>query len=354
MLAHANRKLHCDASADDALQETLVRAYKALPKFNGEYRLGPWLHRIMANVCVDETHRRRRDSEKLDKYAFEPTRPPSAPSAEAELGLDFDDTSLKAAINDLPDPHREALVLRFVDELEYSQVAQRVGVSEQNARARVSRARSALRSAVKGVAALPVLLFGILKRGEKAAAAATAGSTVTTTAATAAGHTVSAGLPTLAEATTAVAQAAPAAMPAIAKAAVGLGLAAAVFTPTDDSAVHQAMVNLASPGFGDNAAQSLNEVDGELIASGAGLPSDPSNLTVTLAGDLTDPNTATQSGPGGQSPVALETLTPSVATSNTNQRSAQANSAGVVIGANSQAALSGETFTVAVETLSVN
>jgi RNA polymerase sigma-70 factor (ECF subfamily) len=350
LLAHANRKLHCDASADDALQETLVRAYRALPKFGGEYRLGPWLHRIMANVCVDETHRRRRDSEKLDKYVFEPAHSPSAPSVEVELGLDFDDTSLQAAIDDLPDPHREALVLRFVDELEYSQVAERVGVSEPNARARVSRARSAVRSAIKGVAVLPVLLFGLLKRGEKAAAAATAGSTMTTTAASAVGHTASTALPTLAEATTVVAQAAPAAMPVIAKAAVGIGLAAAVFAPTDDSAVHHAMANLASPGFGVDAAQSLNEVDG-------GLPSDPSNLTVILAGDLTDPNTAknaTKSGLIGQSSIALETLTPSVATLNTNQRSSQANRSGVVLGAKSQAALSGETLNVTIEMLSVN
>ena len=57
LLAHAKNKLHCSDAAQDALQETLVRAYKALPKFNGEYRLGPWLHRIMSNVCVDEVHR---------------------------------------------------------------------------------------------------------------------------------------------------------------------------------------------------------------------------------------------------------------------------------------------------------
>jgi RNA polymerase sigma-70 factor (ECF subfamily) len=357
LLAHANRKLHCDASADDALQETLVRAYRALPKFSGEYRLGPWLHRIMANVCVDEAVRRRRDSEKLDKYALQPTQMTSSPSAEEELGLNFDDTSLKAAIDDLPDPHREALVLRFVDELEYSQVAERVGVSEPNARARVSRARSAVRSTIKGVAVLPVLLFGLLKRGEKAAAAATAGSTMTSTAASAVGHTASAGLPTLAEATTVVAQAAPTVMPVIVKAAVGIGLAAAVFAPTDDSAVHHAMANMVSPGFGVDAAQSLNELDGGLIASSGGLPSDPSNLTVTLAGDLTDPNTAknaTQSGLTGQSSVALETLTPSIATSNTNQRSVQANRGGVVLGANSQTALSGETLNVTLEMLSLD
>ena len=72
LLAHAKRKLNCDASAEDALQETLVRAYKALPKFDGEYRLGAWLHRIMHNVCIDEAVRRRRDGEKTNNFAAQP------------------------------------------------------------------------------------------------------------------------------------------------------------------------------------------------------------------------------------------------------------------------------------------
>jgi len=351
LLAHANRKLHCGGAAEDAVQETLVRAYKALPRFNGEYRLGPWLHRIMSNVCVDEANRRRRDTEKVDQFASQAIQMTSSPSAEEELGLNFDDTAVKAAMDNLPDPHREALVLRFVDELDYPQLAERAGVSEQNARARVSRARSAVRAALRGVAALPVLLFGLLKRGEKAAAAATAGSTVTTTAATVTGHSVSASLPTLAEATTTVAQAAPAAVPVIAKAAVGLGLAAAVFAPTDDGAVHQAMANFASPGFGVDAVQSLNEVDGGLIAASGDLPSDSSNLTVVIAGGLTDLDTANNAT---QASSALETLTPSVAVPNANQQSPQASTSGVVFGTDSQAALSGETFSIAIDRLSTS
>ena len=146
-------------------------------------------------------------------------------------------------------------------------------------------------------------------------------------------------------------------MPVIAKAAVGIGLAAAVFAPTDDSAVHHAMANLASPGFGVDAVQSLNEVDGGLIVASGVLSSDPSNLTVILAGDLTDPDTtndASQSALIGQSSVALETLTPSVATLNTNQRSTRANSGGVVLGTDSQTALSGETLKVTIGKLSVS
>ena len=247
LYSHARRKLNCDSGAEDALQETLVRAYRALPKFNGEYRLGPWLHRIMANVCIDEANRRRRDGDKTERLAAQPSSRSHIPGIEDQLGLQLDDGQLKAALDDLPATQREALTLRFVDELDYQQVAEVSGVSEQNARARVSRARTAMRTALKGVAALPVLLISVMRRGEKAAAAASAGSTATAAGATvSSASSVSSMLPAITEASVAVTQVAPAAVPVVAKAAVGIGLAAAVFTPTSDSAVHLAAEALVS------------------------------------------------------------------------------------------------------------
>ena len=163
LLSHARTRLHCEAASEDALQETLVRAYKALPRFNGEYRLGPWLHRIMQNVCIDEANRRRRDGEKTNHYAAQNNWRDEAPSPEEELGFDFDDSALKAALDGLSEPYRQALELKFVEEYEYSELAAASGVSEQNARARVSRARLAMRSALKGVASLPFLLLAFLK-----------------------------------------------------------------------------------------------------------------------------------------------------------------------------------------------
>ncbi|MEC9059508.1 MAG: RNA polymerase sigma factor [Actinomycetota bacterium] len=251
---HARRKLRCEAGAEDAVQETLVRAYRALPKFDGEYRLGPWLHRIMANVCVDEANRRKRDGIKTDNFAAQPSVRSDAPSVEEELGLELGDPRLDAALGSLSDPHREALELRFVEDLGYERVAEISGVSEQNARARVSRAKTAMRAALRGVAALPLLLAGLLKRGEKAAAAATStsgalaasGGSATLGVTSAAAQTAPVVLPTLAEASLAASQAAPSVMPIVAKAAVGIGLAAAVLTPTSDSAVHQAVENLAT------------------------------------------------------------------------------------------------------------
>jgi len=240
---YANRLLLCEESAEDAVQETLVRAYRALPRFSGDYQLGPWLHRILKNVCIDEANRRKKDSEKTNRVAALPGSRQNAPSAEEELNLDFDDSRLKEAINGLSDPYREAFMMRFAEDMDYAEVASLVGVTEQNARARVSRARSFMKMTLKGVAVLPVFLIGLLKRSERAVAAFASGNVTSASSASAAstlspGLMSSASVSSIAEVGVAVA---PVAMPVIAKAAVGIGLAAAVFAPGSDSALHQAV-----------------------------------------------------------------------------------------------------------------
>ena len=249
---HALRRLSCEASAEDAVQETLVRAYKALPNFSGEYRLGPWLHRILQNVCADEGNRRKRDFDKLGRVAALPLERMDSPSIEEELHLDFDDSDLQEALKNLSDPYREALSMRYVDDLDYSQVSQAAGVSEQNARARVSRAKSFMKQSMRGLAVFPVLLFGLLKRGEKAVAAATStsasatvfGSTVSSSVASQASPALITGLPTIAEAATVASAVAPTIIPVFAKAAMGIGLVAAVLVPGPDSPVHSVFSEL--------------------------------------------------------------------------------------------------------------
>ena len=308
LLAHARKKLLSAEAAEDALQETLIRAYRALPRFKGEYKLGPWLHRIMANVCVDEINRRRRDSERFDKVSSQPSARTTAPGVEEELGLEFDDTELRVALNELPATHREALELRFIDELEYHEVASAVGASEQNVRARVSRARASVRSALKGVAVLPIFLFGLLKRGEKAAAAATSSTGVMVSgsglakAGLAAQVTpsVSAAMPALAEAASTAAHVAPAAVPVIAKAAVGIGLAAAVLTPNADGALHHVVQSVATDAGNELLLSNEEEVNEQSSAGQVVIAEDSSN---------TDGNSLTDSGQAPLTKTAVAEVT---------------------------------------------
>ena len=88
---HALRKLSDHAAAEDAVQETFMRAYKSRTRVNDDWQLRPWLHQICANVCIDEANRRRKEAHKTSRWAIVdmPTRG-IAPELEKELGLDAD------------------------------------------------------------------------------------------------------------------------------------------------------------------------------------------------------------------------------------------------------------------------
>jgi len=169
LLASARRSTVNETAAEDAVQETFLRAYRNLGRLADDSRLGPWLLRILTNVCIDDANRRTRDTAKAARVFNDPVLTHGAPSIEHQLGLDHDTTDLQQALATLPEGYREALTLRFVDELSYGEVAQVSGLTEDNARARVSRARHAMRLALSGAAAVPMFVYVLFRRSDRTA-----------------------------------------------------------------------------------------------------------------------------------------------------------------------------------------
>jgi RNA polymerase sigma-70 factor, ECF subfamily len=128
--AHCYRMLGSLFDADDALQETLLRAWRALPRFQGPQRLRPWLYRIATNVCLDALARRRQRG--LPTQHGRPAGPndqPGEPSAEPvwvepypdqALGLDDGYASPEARYE-----QREAVELAFIAALQHLPASQR-------------------------------------------------------------------------------------------------------------------------------------------------------------------------------------------------------------------------------------
>ena len=153
LLRQARRQLGDACDAEDAVQETLLRAYRGLGRFgtSGDWRLGAWLSRIMTNVCIDQRTRRQASTTLAARMHHEER-------AGADAGeLASDPVALAAvreAMAQLPSSQRRAFVLRAVDDLSYRAIAEQLGISEENARARVQRARTALRRTLERTAAL--------------------------------------------------------------------------------------------------------------------------------------------------------------------------------------------------------
>ncbi len=123
---------------DDALQETYLRAFRALPRFRGEAALATWLYRIAYNACLDELRNTRRvvplDSvrERVDP------RPGAAETIPARQ-------ELAVALAALPPADRAAVLLVDAQGFDYRSAAEVLGIPEGTIASRLSRARAHLR-----------------------------------------------------------------------------------------------------------------------------------------------------------------------------------------------------------------
>ncbi len=128
--AHCYRMLGSLFDADDALQETLLRAWRALPRFRGPERLRPWLYRIATNVCLDALgHRRRRGLPIEHGRPARPSDEPGEPLAEPVWVEPYPDEALRLA-DGYASPEaryeqREAVELAFIAALQHLPASQR-------------------------------------------------------------------------------------------------------------------------------------------------------------------------------------------------------------------------------------
>ena len=100
-LRNALRRLGDPAAAEDAVQDAFIRAFRNLERFDGDYHLDAWLHRILTNTCHDIGRRRGRDTRLFDRACTEvDVDEPGADEAADEAGTDHHDHH---AARDRPD-----------------------------------------------------------------------------------------------------------------------------------------------------------------------------------------------------------------------------------------------------------
>ena len=134
--------------ADDVVQEAFVKAFRSLPKFRAGEPFAPWLLSIVANETKNLLRsRRRRNALALRLAALEPDAAvPDAPFDEAVAGERR--ARLLAAVNELPDRERQALVCRYFLDLSEAETAQVLRWPLGSVKSRTSRALARLRELV--------------------------------------------------------------------------------------------------------------------------------------------------------------------------------------------------------------
>jgi RNA polymerase sigma-70 factor, ECF subfamily len=141
----AVRMLGSHADADDVLQSAWMRAFRNLASCRDPERFGAWLYQIVVNECrTYATRRGRRDKrfegdERLDQLAVVDE---SDPAMREEIQL---------ALDRLPSDQREAFVLKYIEDLNYDEMAELTGVGVSALKMRVKRACTRLRELLEGV-----------------------------------------------------------------------------------------------------------------------------------------------------------------------------------------------------------
>jgi RNA polymerase sigma-70 factor, ECF subfamily len=140
---------------EDVAQKIFTKVYFSLRKFDTRRPFFPWLYRIAVNQCYDELRRLRRQKIRtFSELTYEEANGVENLISQQETAPAADEnrkrmvTLLYRMLDQLPDQQRLAVVLRDIEDMPYSQMAEMLHCTEQAARLKVFRARLRLKSLV--------------------------------------------------------------------------------------------------------------------------------------------------------------------------------------------------------------
>ncbi len=137
-------------NARDAVQETMIKAYRKLDAFEGKSAFSTWVYRICFNTCLDMRRSLKRKSASSYESILESSpqviekkvldeRGPEAAILGGELKSKLND-----ALNSLSEAHREIIVLREAESLSYDEIGERLGIRRGTVMSRLFHARKKL------------------------------------------------------------------------------------------------------------------------------------------------------------------------------------------------------------------
>jgi RNA polymerase sigma-70 factor (ECF subfamily) len=131
-----NRDAH-----NDLFQEITIQLWKAYPKFRGESKFSTWMYRVALNTAITlyRKSKRRVQTQDYDSVIFKIKSDEYDPTEEQQLSLMY------KAIKQLGDIDK-ALVFLYLEEKNYSEIAETLGISEVNARVKMNRVKTKLKT----------------------------------------------------------------------------------------------------------------------------------------------------------------------------------------------------------------
>ena len=121
----------------DLFQECLINIWKGLPKFRGDSAMGTWIYRICLNTCISANRKEKKEANKVSLDSITDVAESQGDNRQQKL--------LRDRIRSLG-PLDRAIVLLWLEDLPYDEIAEIVGISAQNVGIRLYRIKQQLKS----------------------------------------------------------------------------------------------------------------------------------------------------------------------------------------------------------------
>jgi len=130
-------------AAEDQTQEALLRIARGLSTFEGKSAFGTWCHRVATTTCLDELRRQRRRPTTATLTNTDGNDVEPVDDVDITAGIEWNDVraEIRKALDAVPVEFARAVVLRYVLELEYQEIADLTGVAAGTVKSRISRGR---------------------------------------------------------------------------------------------------------------------------------------------------------------------------------------------------------------------
>ena len=143
----AFRMLQDRSEAEDAVQETFVRTYRALPGYRPDGFFSSWIYRIVLNEC----RRRLRSKRPTAGLELAEATPSNIPGPQAVVMTGERNRQLRQAVDDLPEHYRMVMVLFYFEEMSVDQISRTLGASVSAVKVRLHRGRERLATRLDGI-----------------------------------------------------------------------------------------------------------------------------------------------------------------------------------------------------------
>ncbi|RXZ81365.1 RNA polymerase sigma factor SigW [Paenibacillaceae bacterium] len=153
----AYRMLSNRQEAEDAVQETFLRVYNNLERYDDTMKFSTWIYRIATNLCIDRLRKRKpsysldaesNEYEGLDGYSMIPSdnRTPESETLQSET-----QSIIYQAMGTLPAKYKTIMILRYLQELSLQEIGDVLGMPVTTIKTRVHRGREFLRKKLERV-----------------------------------------------------------------------------------------------------------------------------------------------------------------------------------------------------------